>query len=152
MTPLLHSMCPEDIRLSIQACPYLPHALCEGVALEAVIMSLVFNARNALSGGGVISIVATDRSDRLDGAGVVLVVASNPPEGVGNRRGERKPHVMPPSAATTVLNLATAKHFAASIGGRLVVESERSGKATIALHLPVTGNGPAAQGRRGRQI
>lgn len=146
MTPLLHSMCPADIRLDIQACPYLPHTVCDGVALEAVIMSLIFNARSALAGGGVISIIATSRSDRLDRAGVVLLVASSPPEREGARI-ERKSRTALPSPATAALSLATASHFAARVGGRLVVETERGGKAVIALHLPVIGTSPAAQER-----
>lgn len=110
--------------------------------LEQVVMNLVVNARDAMPGGGIITIATSDA-----GHEVTLSVADT---GTGIDPAVR-PHLFEPffttkdSARGTGLGLSTVLGIVEGNGGRIDVESRVGLGTTFTIHWPRCSASPAAQ-------
>ncbi len=140
-----------DVRLDLPA--GLPPALADKGQLEAVLVNLAINSRDAMPEGGTITFwadrehVTNEHAAALaPGAYVRLAVADT---GAGMSEATLK-HAMEPFFTTkergkgTGLGLSMARGFAEQSRGALRVESKVARGTTVTLWLPVT-NGAVAQ-------
>lgn len=148
--PYLHTVTPRRITLETRIDPDLEESPerftlpLSPVALRRIVLNLVMNARDAVSGQGTIS-VSLERSDR-PGGGVLLEVkdtgAGMPPE-VCQRIFEPL-FTTKPQGKGTGLGLVVVHGLVTRAGGDVDVQS-RPGKGTaFRIHLPVAPLGDAA--------
>lgn len=119
--------------------PGLPAAACDAADLQAALMHLVFNARDAMAGDGLVSIVAARTLRR--GAPAVEIRMTD--EGIG-----MAPHTIArafdPCFTTKCEGLGGAglpvvERFAREVGGSVSIESAPGAGTTVTLRLPGAG-------------
>jgi PAS domain S-box-containing protein len=129
------SMSTEDVRITTALGPALPSILGDANALQQVLLNLLTNAREALTGGGEISI-QTGR-DAEHPAHLYLIVKDNGP-GIPPAQ---LPHLFEPFYTTkpsgTGLGLAVSYGIVQSHLGTIDVRSLPSQGATFILRFPV---------------
>jgi CheY-like chemotaxis protein len=175
--PLLSRLIGEQVRITVALAPGKAYVKADRSQLEQVIVNLVTNARDAMPGGGHLSIETALREPEtalrepetalrepepgVPGPGwVVLSVIDT---GLGMDR-EIRQHVFEPFFTTkpfgkgTGLGLATVHGVVEQSGGHVVVESEPGAGSCFRVFLPLTSeaipadeiSGPApARGVRG---
>jgi len=117
----------------------LPHVLCRPDELKEVMVNLLENARDAMPGGGMVRIGATEPGDSAE-----TVVVTVEDEGTGIP-AELLPRIFEPQFSTrstgSGLGLAIAKRLVDSWGGSLDVESEVGvgTRASIRLRVDLSG-------------
>ncbi|MEM7488876.1 MAG: ATP-binding protein [Pseudomonadota bacterium] len=107
--------------------------------LEAALLNVVLNARDAITGAGSIVIDAKAERDGTGASQAVLSVRDNGP-GMSAEMVERaaEPFVSTkPASQGTGLGLAMVQAFAADTGGSLRIESAPGTGTTIRLNIPV---------------
>jgi signal transduction histidine kinase len=149
---LLHITWADHIRLDVRADPDLPPVTCDSLALQSAVLNLLFNARDAMPNGGVISIRA--EAIALDyGQGIELRVADS---GVG-MKPETIARAFDPFFTTKSdglggVGLPMVERFAQDTGGRVLIESEYGVGTTVRLQLPASPSFPAAGSQPGRRL
>ncbi|HEY7074542.1 MAG TPA: PAS domain S-box protein, partial [Solirubrobacteraceae bacterium] len=156
--PLLRRLIGEDIAIVAHADPDVPHVLADRAQLEQVVMNLAVNARDAMPGGGTLTLETTavrltephaDERVRLEpGAYVRLRVRDT---GVGIPEDQLE-HIFEPFYTTkevgqgTGLGLATVFGIVEQSDGHVIVDSTPGAGTTFSVYLPVTETkaGPAA--------
>jgi PAS domain S-box-containing protein len=146
---MLRHVVGEDVRIDMRLEDGLPFASADPGQLEQIVLNLVFNARDAMEDGGVVTIETTavtlteeqcrGRPNARPGDYVRLTVrdtgAGIPPE-LLDRVFEpfftTKPH-----GRGTGLGLATVYGIVTQIGGWIDVDSTPGDGATFAVYLPV---------------
>jgi len=143
---LLRRALGEDVELSLEVAPGLWPVLCDPGQLEQVLLNLSLNARDAMPGGGRLTMEArnartpdgTAAHAQRPGDWVRVVVRDT---GVG-MTDEVKSHLFEPFFTTkepgagTGLGLATVYGAIAQTGGHIHVKSEPSRGTTFELWLP----------------
>jgi PAS domain S-box-containing protein len=145
---LLHRVLGEDVRLVVKEEPGLWSTLCDAGQIEQVLVNLAVNARDAMPGGGALTIetrnVEAEEAgplpdpDRRPGRWVCLLVRDT---GIG-MSPEAKAHLFEPFFTTkehgkgTGLGLATVHGIVAQSGGHLHVDSEPGRGTTFQICLP----------------
>jgi PAS domain S-box-containing protein len=145
---LLHRVLGEDVHLMVKAETGLWATLCDAGQIEQVLVNLAVNARDAMPGGGALTIEtrnveaedaeAVSDPDRRPGRWVRLTVRDT---GLG-MSPEAKAHLFEPFFTTkehgkgTGLGLATVHGIVAQSGGHLHVESEPGRGTTFHICLP----------------
>ncbi len=148
MEQMLRRLIGEHNTLTTRLCPRLAPIKADPGQIEQVLVNLVLNARDAMPGGGVITVgtenVEVDESwsrlhpDLSPGAHVMLAVSDS---GVGMDE-ETKAQVFEPFFTTkdvgkgTGLGLATVYGIVKQSGGSISVESEPGEGATFRILLP----------------
>jgi signal transduction histidine kinase len=135
---LLQITLEHGIRLDVRANSDLPVVKCEPLALQNAVINLLFNARDAMPNGGVISIRAEAIS--LDsGAGIELRVADS---GVGMKPETIvrafDPFFTTKSGGLGGVGLPMVERFVQEHGGRILIESEYGVGTTVKLQLPAS--------------
>ncbi len=148
LAPMLERIIGEDVRLSVVPSPALGVTLADRAQLEQVVLNLAVNARDAMPGGGRLTI-ATGNAD-LDadyalahvgatvGPHVKLVVSDT---GVG-MTAEVMEHAFEPFFTTkargkgTGLGLSTVIGIVAQSGGSVDVESAPGKGSVFTIYLP----------------
>ncbi|MGZ8441557.1 MAG: ATP-binding protein, partial [Candidatus Deferrimicrobiaceae bacterium] len=148
MEQMLRRLIGEDIELSTDLSPSLGHVKCDPGQVEQVLVNLAVNARDAMPGGGRITIgtVDVDLSPSYAGAhpGVrpgphVLLSVSDTGEGMSD---ETQAHLFEPFFTTkemgkgTGLGLATVYGIVQQSGGHLRVNSAAGSGTTFLIYLP----------------
>jgi signal transduction histidine kinase len=128
----------HGIRLDVQAETALPLVECDPLALQNAVLNLLFNARDAMPNGGVISIRAETVSLE-SGKGIELRVADS---GVGMKPDTIArafdPFFTTKSDGLGGVGLPTVERFVQEAGGRVLVESEYGVGTTVRLQLPAS--------------
>ena len=133
LTSLMQRLVGETIAVVVRPLARNPLVRGDAGQLEQVVMNLVVNARDAMPGGGTITISTADA-----GADVTLVVADT---GKGIDAAIR-PHIFEPffttkdSARGTGLGLSTVRAIVESNGGRIAVDSRIGLGATFTIVWP----------------
>jgi len=148
----------EDVQVSLHLAPDLWRVSLDSVQVDQVLMNLAVNARDAMPGGGRLTIeTANVQLDQVSGRRhpevgpgdhVLLAVSDT---GVGMDR-ETVRRVFEPFFTTkgpgkgTGLGLATVYGIVAQAGGTILVDSEPGRGSTFRIYFPrYLGPGPAAQ-------
>jgi signal transduction histidine kinase len=141
MDPLLRQSVGPNIDLRITAHPGTCPVETDATQLELAILNLAVNARDAMPDGGAIDIVvecgATMVAIRVTdrGIGMTQEVAERALEPFFTTKGP---------GAGTGLGLSMAYGVAQAAGGDLVIDSIVGRGTTVTIHLPLTGQEPAA--------
>jgi len=149
---LLRRLLGEDVELEVSTAPALWPVHCDPGQLEQVLMNLAVNARDAMPGGGRLSIAVRNVDPReieargRSGDWVCLAVRDN---GTG-MAPEVKQHLFEPFFTTkapgagTGLGLATVYGIVDQSGGHIAVDSAPGKGTTFEIWLPRTGQDAAA--------
>ncbi len=145
----------EEITFDCQLAPDLGWALVDPAQLEHVLVNLALNARDAMPGGGVLTMttsnvsLSSEQTDSLsgisDGEHIEIAVHDN---GMG-MDDEIRPQIFDPFYTTkevgkgTGLGLATVYGIVRQSGGVVEVESSPGKGTTFRVVLPRTGAPPA---------
>lgn len=156
MGALLERALREDITLTLGFDPSLRPAFADPSQLEATLLNLVINARDAMGAGGRLGIqcqptaldddYVADHPEVAVGEYVRITVSDT---GSGIRR-EDLSRVFEPFFTTkrpgkgTGLGLSMAYGFARQSGGHIQIYSEPGHGTTVKLYLPMVGAGEAA--------
>ena len=161
--PLLSRLIGEQVRITVALAPGKAYVKADRSQLEQVIVNLVTNARDAMPGGGRLSIETALRDPEPGVPGPGWVVLSVIDTGLGMDREIRQRVFEPffttkPFGKGTGLGLATVHGVVEQSGGHVVVESEPGAGSAFRVFLPLTTeaipadeiSGPApARGMRG---
>ncbi len=148
LTHLLNRLVGEKVTLMLEHDPSLSPMRADKRQLEQVIMNLVVNARDAISGSGEIRVVTQNinlatqmRRDRAVVPAGSYVVVSVIDKGRGIAP-EKLPKIFEPFYTTkrigegTGLGLSTAYGIVKQTGGYIFAESELGGGTTFSLYFP----------------
>jgi PAS domain S-box-containing protein len=148
MDSLLHRAAGDGVRIRFEIAPRLWNALVDPNQLENVLLNLVINARDAMDGGGNITIaldnLTVEPGDALVDPGIkpgeyVTVAVSDtgsgmPPEVV--ERAFEPFFTTKPEGKGTGLGLSMAHGFVKQSGGHIRLASTPGQGATVTLYLP----------------
>jgi len=152
---LLRRLLGEDIELVVRLQPDLWPAKCDPGQVEQIIMNLAVNARDAMVGGGTLTIETANRELGAGGGSpgtggereqYVRLAVRDSGSGMGD---EVKAHLFEPFFTTkpkgrsTGLGLATVYGIVKQNGGLITVESEPGRGSTFEILLPRTLEPPA---------
>jgi len=145
---MIQQMLARTMELRLDLPPGLPHLRADQAQLETILLNLAHNARDAMPGGGTITLsaAAVDMSGPLEhpalrpGAYVRLDVADT---GCGMdpailARATDPFFTTKPKGKGTGLGLAMAKGFAEQSGGALAISSTPGEGTRVSLWLPQT--------------
>jgi two-component system, cell cycle sensor histidine kinase and response regulator CckA len=136
---LLGRLLGENIELVLDLAPDLANVKADRGQIEQLIMNLVVNARDAMPGGGKVTL-QTSGSKRDQGAQVRLAVVDT---GCGMDPATRE-RIFEPFFTTkargkgTGLGLSTVYGIVTQSGGSIEVDSEPGKGTTFTIYLPVT--------------
>ena len=148
METMLQRIIGDDISVGIRLAPELAPVEADRAQLERVILNLAANARDAMPGGGVLTIETanvdvdeaqvTTHADGAPGPHVLLAVSDT---GVGMDEDVAKHLFEPffttkPAGAGTGLGLATVFGVVKQSGGGIYVYSEPDRGSTFKIYLP----------------
>jgi signal transduction histidine kinase len=143
---LLESTWDSNIRIEMQANSDLPLVTCNREDLQSAMMNLLFNARDAMPTGGVISIIVAVTYEGHVQTEIELRISDN---GLGmtpeTMRRAFEPFFTTKSTGLGGLGLPMVKRFVQDAEGRLDIESEPGVGTTVTLRLPVSTSGAKQQ-------
>lgn len=136
---LLKGTWEPNICFDLQISPAIPAVTCSRVGLQSAIMNLLFNARDAMPKGGVISLVAALIYEGQVATDVELRVTDN---GFGMTKDTllraTDPFFTTKATGLGGLGLPMVMSFVHGAGGRLYIESEQGVGTTVTLRLPIS--------------
>lgn len=125
-----------DVRLD----PQLPALSCDPLGLQCALLNLAFNARDAMTGRGIVTI----RGGRGAGRASALLDIQVIDTGIG-MTPETVARALDPFFTTKSdglggIGLPMVERFVRESGGEIAIESEPGLGTTVTLRLPVAGN------------
>ena len=154
LNPMLGLLMGEDVKLNLERCPEIGMAQTDPAQFEQVVLNLAMNARDAMLGGGRLTIstanadldaeYARNHVGAIPGPHVALIVADT---GVG-MAADVKEHAFEPFFTTkargkgTGLGLSTVIGVVQMSGGSVDIESEPGAGSVFTIYLPRV-EGPA---------
>ncbi|MDJ0277595.1 PAS domain S-box protein [Sphingomonas sp. 2R-10] len=145
MVDLVGSTVGPTIELQVRLADDLPPALADPNQLEMALLNLAVNARDAMDGGGTLTIAASRESQRTTTANLarghyVRLSVSDTGKGMDE---ETRRRAIEPFFSTkgigkgTGLGLSMVHGLAGQLGGALKIDSQPGHGTTMALWLPV---------------
>jgi signal transduction histidine kinase len=136
---LIQPMLNCNIRLHVRTNSDALAVTANRLELQNAILNLVFNARDAMPDGGVVSILARESYDGYAGANVEICVSDT---GVG-MAADTISRVFDPFFTTKTdglggVGLTMVKRFAEELGGSIGIASAPGAGTTVTLRLPAT--------------
>ncbi|RWC38469.1 MAG: ATP-binding protein [Mesorhizobium sp.] len=132
---LARCACEPHIQLEVRVGSDLPRAKCDRLGLQNAVLNLIFNARDAMPGGGLISIDAAAVQGR-----VALIELRIVDRGIGMTPGTVarafQPFFTTKGKGLGGVGLPMVKHFAAEHGGSVEIESVLGAGTTVILRVP----------------
>ncbi|NVP58324.1 sensor histidine kinase [Mycoplana rhizolycopersici] len=126
------------IRLDLQIEPDLPTLTCSRINLQGAIMNLLANARDAMPGGGTISLAARPIAKSGHTMAVEIEVMD---EGVGmspdTLQRAFEPFFTTRATGLGGFGLPVVKRFVEDIGGQVAVKSRLATGTRVILRLPI---------------
>jgi len=144
IAPMLRRIIGEHLVLRISSDTPLARVRADRGQLEQVILNLAVNARDAMQGGGVLTIETANVADRADARSVILTVRDT---GIGMTH-DVKERVFEPFFTTkepgkgTGLGLSTVYGIVNQSGGTIAVDSELAIGTTFTITLPAAESVP----------
>jgi signal transduction histidine kinase/ActR/RegA family two-component response regulator len=147
-TALLRHTLDRRTKLRVRVATGLPRLLADRVQLETVLVNLASNARDAMPGGGTLTIAAGSEhfacpspDPKLPAGDYVRLSVTD--DGVGMDAATLASATVPffttkPLGKGTGLGLAMARAFAEQSGGALTISSAPGSGTTVTLWLPAT--------------
>jgi signal transduction histidine kinase len=143
---LVRGIWEPNIHFDLHASLDLLVVTCSRAGLQSAIMNLLSNAREALPGGGVISLVVAVIYEGHIATEVEVRVTDN---GFGMSKDTLlrafDPFFTTKTTGLGGLGLPMVMRFAQESGGRLNIESERGVGTIVTLRLPIPGSGAQHQ-------
>ncbi len=153
---LAHTLGASCPRVRVDAEPPLPPVLADRGELEAVLVNLATNARDAMPHGGTLTFAAEVEAVAVDGpahpaglrpGGYLRLSAADTGAGMDAATLSRAAEpffTTKPEGKGTGLGLAMARDFAEQAGGGLAIASELGRGTTVSLWLPCPDQAPAS--------
>lgn len=131
-----------NIRFNLQASLEMPVVTCCRASLRSAIMNLLFNARDAMPDGGVISLAAAAHYQGNVATEIEVRVTDNG-HGMTSKTllHAIDPYFTTKTTGTGGLGLPMVLCFAQEAGGRLHIESEPGVGTIVTLRLPIPRSG-----------
>ncbi|MBX7098161.1 MAG: response regulator [Myxococcaceae bacterium] len=146
MSKMLRHLIGEDIALTVDVAPGIPFVMADRTGLEQVLLNLVVNARDAMPGGGKVSVECRwARPDDVEGGSVNVtdfLALSVTDTGTGMTEETRQKLFEPffttkPVGQGTGLGLATVYGVVTQANGHIKVKSELGSGSTFTVLFPV---------------
>jgi PAS domain S-box-containing protein len=156
MLAFLQRTIGPSVRIEMRFAPELPPAMTDANQLETALLNLAVNARDAMPGGGVITISAARETAGPAPGGMaagdyVRLCVTDTGEGMDEETLARasEPFFTTKGVGKgTGLGLSMVHGLAAQSGGRLDLKSRKGEGATVELWLPIAAEAKASE-RRG---
>ncbi|WP_245441944.1 sensor histidine kinase [Mesorhizobium hawassense] len=134
---LIRSAWDAGIRLEVRVRPDLPLIRCDRIGLQNAVLNLLFNARDAMPDGGLISVEAAFVPERATVGQIVIRIQDN---GIG-MTGETMVRAFDPFFTTKGeglggVGLPMVKRFAEESGGSVALQSTLGAGTTVTLRFP----------------
>jgi signal transduction histidine kinase len=122
------------LQLEIQIAPDLPAVRCDRLALQNAVLNLLFNAKDAMPDGGLISVVATTSRN----AEIVALRITDSGIGMSQETIVRafEPFFTTKGSGLGGIGLPSVKRFAEDHGGHIEIQSVLGAGTTVTLLLP----------------
>jgi signal transduction histidine kinase len=138
---LIEAIGEPGLTLELAVDPGLPRVRCDPMAFLNAVLNLVFNARDAMSGQGRVTIAARALRQGHLGEGVEIHIAD---EGVGMTRSTIArafaPFFTTKNEGLGGVGLPMVERFVRSAGGEILVDSEPGVGTVVTLRLPGLGS------------
>ena len=147
MGPLLSYACGPDVRLKLLV-GLVPKVRCNALALQNALLNLALNARDAMPGGGTLSVTAVS----ADGPEIAEVELTVRDTGIG-MAADILEHALEPHFSTKAdgvghgMGLPAVKSFVERLGGRIFIESAPYAGTTVTLRLQPPGEPSRPRGQ-----
>jgi signal transduction histidine kinase len=136
---LVDAMGESGLVLDVDVEPNLPKIQCDTIGFRRAVLNLVFNARDALDGHGIVRIEARTIWRGLVAAGVAIRVID---KGIGMSpltiARVFDPFFTTKSDGLGGIGLPMVARFVRDAGGEVAIESEPGFGTTVTLRLPTT--------------
>jgi signal transduction histidine kinase len=130
---------PSRLTLRIEVEPDLPSIACSELGLQCALINLLFNARDASAGKGVVTVRAMGALE--DGLGKVELSVAD--EGIGMSAATIEqaldPFFTTKTDGTGGIGLPMVDRFVREAGGTLQIDSKLGLGTTVTMHLPTCG-------------
>jgi signal transduction histidine kinase/CheY-like chemotaxis protein len=141
LEPMIHRLLGDDVRLATRLAPGLWSVEIDPAQLEQVIVNLLVNAREAMPGGGRVTIDTANLRSDAGGEGREMVVLAVADTGTGIPPEVRDKIFEPffttkEESGSSGLGLATVYGIVAQHGGRIRVDSEPGAGTEFTLYFP----------------
>ncbi|HKV39203.1 MAG TPA: PAS domain S-box protein, partial [Blastocatellia bacterium] len=157
MEPMLHRLISEDIELVAHLDPELGSVKADSAQIEQVILNLVVNARDAMEGGGILTIETRNvdvgasylmTHAEAETGRFALLAVSDTGHGIDKQTQARvfEPFfTTKPKGKGTGLGLATSHGIVKQSGGNILVYSELGHGTVFKVYLPRVDDPPDAE-------
>ena len=145
MERVLRALLGVQIELALELSPDLPVVLADEIQLDQVLVNLLTNARDAMPGGGLVTVRTT--VGRTDGHDFVQLTIADTGGGLTQAAREHlyEPYfTTKPHGQGTGLGLATVHGIVQQCGGRIEVDSRSGAGTRFDLFFPRASQAPPA--------
>jgi signal transduction histidine kinase len=139
LAAIVEAMDEPDLALVLEIDPGLPQVMCDPVGLRRALLNLILNARDAMTGKGIVWVKAQSvRGDAMSATAEIRVTDT----GIGMSRAviDRAfdSHFTTRADGLGGIGLSTVRQFVRDACGSVFIESEPGIGTTVILRLPIS--------------